>query len=187
MLAALTLTMLPAGAASKIYKTFDEDGNVVFTDVAPKTEQPNQPVELEPPNSFTPPPDTREGISLEEWLGTDGEVAGEAAATGYQSLAVGAPGNDEGLRDNAGNVTVRADLIPELAQDHALQVYLDGTLMETSNSTTVELINIDRGTHNVQLRVVDAAGSTLISSAPSVFHLQRRSVINQPASRAPTR
>jgi hypothetical protein len=179
--------MLPAGAASKIYKTFDEDGNVVFTDVAPKTEQPNQPVELEPPNSFTPPPDTREGISLEEWLGTDGEVAGEAAATGYQSLAVGAPGNDEGLRDNAGNVTVRADLIPELAQDHALQVYLDGTLMETSNSTTVELINIDRGTHNVQLRVVDAAGSTLISSAPSVFHLQRRSVINQPASRAPTR
>ena len=75
---------------------------------------------------------------------------------------------------------MRAAIEPALAPGHAMQLYLDGTLAQAAPDTTFQLSNVDRGTHSVELRVVDGSGATLINSEPSVFHLQRRSVILQP-------
>ena len=41
-----------AVAAKQIFKTVDAEGNVVFTDVPPRSEQPAQRVELVAPNTF---------------------------------------------------------------------------------------------------------------------------------------
>ncbi len=177
-----------ASAATKIYRTVDEDGNVVFTDVPPREAGQEDAVDVETPNSFTPPPVESNRKTVAEWLGNDGESAPEdgeeAAATSYRSLQVASPANDEGIRENAGNVTVTAAIEPELADGHVMQVYLDGTLLQSGHATSFQLTSLDRGTHNLQLRVVDASGNTLITSKPTVFHLQRRSVILQPNRRA---
>ncbi len=182
--AIVSLAMQPAAAAaSRIYKTVDEDGNVVFTDQPPRPDQSGDAVELESQNTFTPAPAAEQGA---EQAAADSEASDEADSTpAYRSLTITSPANDEGLRENAGNVTVMANIDPALGPDHTLQVYLDGTLRESSNGPSAQLFNVDRGTHTLELRIVDESGATLITSAPSVFHLQRRSVINQPARSRP--
>lgn len=184
-----------AAASTKIYRTVDAQGNVVFTDVPPRPDQQGQAVELDEGSTFTPPPTpTAESapqqsrMSVEQWLGGDGEppAPGEeqAAPGNYQALEIITPGNDEAVRDNAGNVPVTTRLQPELASGHAMQVLLDGQLAQTGQTTSFTLTNVDRGTHSVQVRVVDANGNTVMVSNPAVFHLQRRSVILQPNKRA---
>jgi hypothetical protein len=173
-----------AEANSRIYKTVDENGNVVFTDVPPRPDQQGEEVQLTAPSSFSPEPTGRQQQSLEDWLGTADNPAAddeEESASPYNMLQVASPADDEGLRDNAGNVTVTATVVPALQPDHVMQLYLDGELAQSGPTTTFQLSNVDRGTHNLELRIVSSRGDTLISSPASVFHLQRRSVINQPA------
>ncbi|HEX7037611.1 MAG TPA: DUF4124 domain-containing protein [Pseudomonadales bacterium] len=182
----LVLAAGALAAESRIYRTVDENGNVVFTDVPPADGRAGRTVELGPGNTFTPPPTAAsEGRSLESWLGRESdEDETEGAAIRYRSLRVAGPPHDQALRDNAGNVTVTAEVDPELAPSHVIQLYLDGALQQTGHTTRFELTNVDRGTHQVELRIVDASGNTLATSEPSVFHLQRRSVLLQPAKRS---
>ena len=173
-----------AEAATRIYRTVDEHGNVGFTDVPPKSEEQGQAVDLNQGSSFQPPEQPGSSRSLESWLGTEDQRSEKEPNRGYTSLSVASPAGDGALRDNAGNVTVVADLAPDLHPDHVLQLYLDGELAQSSRTPVFQLVNVDRGTHQIELRVVDAAGNTLAASEPSTFHLQRRSAILQPAGRA---
>lgn len=192
--AALLIATLGAGAAeaeaARIYRMVDEHGNVVFTDVPPKSGEHGEAVDLSRGNTYRAPPASEPGPSrsLESWLGEDGAGdGGEAAVTRYSTLAVASPGHDEAIRNNAGNVAVVAAVEPELQEGHVMQLYLDGELRQSSRTPAFQLTNLDRGTHSVELRIVDASGQTLARSEPSVFHLQRRSVILQPpAGRRPS-
>ncbi len=186
--AALSLAALavPGVAAATIYRTVDEHGNVVFTDVPPKDGEKGTAVQLDRPNSFEPPARTQAGATtVDQWLeqqrGEAQDGSGDKhAAAGYQSLKIVAPADDAAVRENAGNVVVMGEAQPPLRAGDSVQVYLDGALRRTVSSTTVQLANVDRGTHAVQLRIVDAAGNTLVASEPVTFHLQRRSVLLQP-------
>lgn len=185
VIAAVLCVPVESEAATRIYRTVDENGNVAFTDVPPRPGESGEAVELGEGSNYEPPPaaeaadDGERPVRLEDWLGGDQEQEAEVQA--YTSLRITAPADDESLRDNAGNVTVVADLAPTLQAGHRLQLYLDGQLVQTATSgTTFRLANVDRGTHQVEVRVVGASGDTLIASSPSTFHLQRRSVILQP-------
>jgi hypothetical protein len=189
-LLAACLLAPPAEAATRIYRTVDEDGNVVFTDVPPRPGEPGEAVELGEGTTFSspppssPPPQPAAQVRLEDWLsGAEaGNDEGENAAAPYHSLRIVAPADDEGLRDNAGNVTVRAELVPDLRAGHVLQLYMNGALVQSVRTgSTFQLTEVDRGTHTIEVRVVDAGGTDLIRSEPSTFHLQRRSVLLQPA------
>lgn len=194
LMAAGLLAAVQAPAASTIYRTVDENGNVVFTDVPPKPGEPGQAVDLDRGNSFTPPEggerrdDRPTGRSLEEWLrgadGTDEEDSRASAADDYGTLRVESPANDQAVRANDGNVTVVAGVEPALQPGHTMQVYLDGALRQSGQTTTLQLVNVDRGTHTVMLRIVDGSGEPVAASEPSVFHLQRRSVLLQPGNRS---
>jgi hypothetical protein len=184
LLAVLAATGAPAEAATRIYRTVDADGNVVFTDVPPRPGEPGEPVELQQGSDFTPPePATNPSplVRLEDWLG-ENDDDGEAAPASYATLRILSPADDEGLRDNAGNVMVVAEIDPALQTGHTLQLYLDGTLTQSIRSgRTFQLTNVDRGSHSLELRVVDAGGATLMASEAHSFHLQRRSVLSQPS------
>jgi hypothetical protein len=185
LLAMGLLATAGASAATKIYRTVDEDGNVVFTDVPPKSGEQGEAVDLNQSNTFTPPQRQDTGRSLGSWRG-EGEAAGDGEEPGgarYRAVSVASPANDADIRDNAGNVTIGAAIDPELHSGHAVQLYLDGELQQSAQGTSFRLTNIDRGTHSVELRIVDQAGNTVAASAPSTFHLQRRSVLTQPAPR----
>jgi hypothetical protein len=164
-------------AASRIYKTVDENGNVVFTDVPPKEGESSEAIAVETPNTFP----AAEPESREQWIVDPTDEESEAAPFTYASLNISAPSNDEAVRENAGNVNVVAEVSPELQIGHRVRILLDGKPEQAAAQTVFMLPNVDRGTHSVQAEVIDDSGKVLISSAPTTFHLQRVAAAPRPS------
>ncbi len=177
------LTALFSGVvqADKIYRTVDENGNVVFSDLPPankqsssdapqKSETKQAEIEVEPVNTY----ESAVATPRQEY---SGESKPSTRAAYYQVLDIMQPSPDESLRDNAGNVTIIAAVQPDMRSDHSLQLVMDGTESGASaEGNSISLGNVDRGTHTISLRIVDRGGNVLIESDPVTFHLQRYSI-----------
>jgi len=182
----ISASMLAASsqaAGSRIYKTVDEDGNVVFTDVPPKEGEKSQAVAVETPNTFDPAPGTAE--TRDAWNIDQSADAEQTDSVGYQSAAIVSPSDDSSVRENAGNVSVVAELEPELQPGHKVRLMLDGKPEQEGRQTAFMLLNVDRGTHSANIEVVDASGNVLIVSEPITFTLQRYSILNAPPKPTP--
>ena len=156
------------GAAERIYKTVDEHGNTVYTDVPPKEGEQGESVNVVPLNTIdltpTEPPQEINAPANDE------PVTGDY----YAALAVTSPANDEAVRDNAGNVVISAAVNPPLVRGHRMLLVFDDEATEIeAEQSTFYITNVDRGSHTVAVRVVDRAGNVLKQSPPITFHLQR--------------
>ncbi len=162
----LTALLVPvAGPLAAIYKSVDEYGNVVYTD-EPGADA--KPVEL-PPLSTVPAP--KSGTPAAEPAG-----AGQPAAV-YQQITIVSPAPDATIRDNTGAVAISVTTEPALAEGHGFIYYLNGDAQgEPVPSSELSLQNVDRGTHDVEVAVVDASGKELIRSESVRFYLHRQSL-----------
>jgi hypothetical protein len=167
LLIVLMFSVYAATGAQEIYRTVDQNGNVIFSDVPSKGSEKIKLKETttikslnaEPSSLFTPPnPKQEESIP-------------------YKSISITAPANDEAIRDNAGNVSIKVALEPALRPGHQMVVYLDGKETREGTGNVFNLENIDRGTHQLRASVKDPDGHIVISSKSTTFHLLRHSVI----------
>lgn len=172
-LIALLLSPLAAVADEdvQIYRTVDEDGNVVYTDQPPSDDA--EPVELDP---ITTVP----AVTVES--GAGGDEAGDEESTGspgYSGLTFVYPPADATIRHNGGQVPFRLALQPEgarLAQGHRVEIVLDGEVRGSANALEVTVGAVDRGPHEVSARIVGASGGVLVRSPMVSFFLLRHSV-----------
>ena len=180
LLITCTLAAASGNAASgRIYKTVDENGNVVFTDVPPSNGD-RAAISVEEPNTFT----TSEALPREDWIvePKEGDEEGskrEERTLAYRALTVTNPVDDSSVRENAGNVSVTVLPAPDLQSGHRIRLLLDGSPQQEGNQTTFQLNNLDRGTHSLSAEIVDADGQVLFAGGASTFHLQRHS-LSQP-------
>lgn len=154
-------------ATAAVYKSVDAQGNVVYTDDPEGNGDPVKlpPLSTVPPRKYTP-------------ATTSSPDAAETAPL-YQQLEITAPTPDATLRDNTGNVTVSVALQPDLntTAGHRLQYMLDGQPQgKPSDSSQAQFPNVPRGTHTVEVAVVDASGHELKRSTGIRFHLHRQSI-----------
>lgn len=166
-------------AADQIYKTVDAQGNVTFTDIAPKNagDAQVQQVQVAPANSYETSAADRADPTA--WIVEDPTAdADEDVAEFYRSARITSPTDDAGIRENAGNVTITAEVLPRLRPGHQLRLLIDGTVEQVTRATSFQLTSMDRGTHVAQVDVVNADGRVLFSGQPSSFHLQRHSVLH---------
>jgi len=170
LLLPLLLSVPPATAA--VYMEKDSEGNVIFTDKPSSPEA--KPVELSPPSTYQPPalpaPPPRKPAA---------EPAAEAV---YESVEIISPADDEPVRANDGRLSVSVEVSPPLKPGHRLELHMDGKKIAETRGDHFDLENIDRGTHSLQVQVVDEKGKTLISSKAITFHLLRYA-IPRPATR----
>ncbi|WP_313304110.1 DUF4124 domain-containing protein [Stutzerimonas balearica] len=162
LLGLLALLALQAHG-SEIYKYTDAQGNTVFTNQQPENVQ-AQPVELPPANTVDirtpePPP----------------PLPGEAQQNGqpYRHLAIAGIPDEQALRANNGTFVVSAELDPPLQPSHRLRFVLDGIPQaEPSQATSLQLNNIDRGQHRLEVQILQ--GERVIQrSEPQLFTVQR--------------
>lgn len=160
----LAVFALPSTA--EIYSYTDEQGNRAFTDrpggravEAVKSRPTNSMPAVETQRPATPAP------------------APKAARPRYERLDIEQPVADATLRENAGNVQVVASSDPALRPGHLFRLLLDGQAVgEPSSQPAFALPNVDRGTHQLVVEILDVDGTTLIASAPRTFHLHRTSL-----------
>lgn len=161
------LSLSATAGAQDIYRTVDKDGNVVFSDVPSKGSEKIQlkdttviqSLKSEPSSLINSTPDQKK------------------KSIPYKSLSITAPADDEAIRNNAGNLSVKVALEPMLRPGHELVLYLDGTEKTHGKGGVFNLENIDRGTHQLRASVKDADGHILISSKSTTFHLLRYSAL----------
>ena len=174
----LLTVALASVAHGQIYRTVDENGNVVFTDIPPRETDTAEQVIVEEPNSFA----IEEAIGpREQWI-VEPEAAGDdEPAFSYKSLEIKSPQDDEAVRENAGNITIVGVASPRLQQGHRMRLFMDGQPVSEGRQSQFALENVVRGTHVLALEIIDGKGRTLIRSDPHSFHMLRVSVRPVPA------
>lgn len=175
VMTALFICSVPAMA--EVYKCEDADGNITYTDTP--CEQ-GERLKLPPAQTYTP--------GAIPTLPLAADKKDNKKNNGYDSLEITEPENDSVIRDNTGAVKISYRLKPALksALGHRFAVAIDGTRMKTKGtSNQIQLSDIDRGTHTVQIHVVDDEDKTLISSEPVNFHMKQHSILHKSPLSAP--
>lgn len=174
------MILLPAAlaagplAASEIYRTTDEDGNVVFTDDPPSEDA--EPVELKPLTTVEPVEGDPDGGGT---VDTPEEEEPDTPANGISGVAIAYPGDEKGIRHNGGNVPFEVELQPEgaaLPRGHQIEIILDGEVRARAASTRVTVSLVERGPHTVRARVLDTTGAPRYESEPVKFYLLRKAL-----------
>lgn len=157
------LALLSIGAMAEIYRYTDANGKTVFTDRPPPGNA--TPVDL-------PPANTVEMTLPEPTQRTEKSAPGEPRAP-YRVLSVGGIPDGEALRANAGVITLTAQIDPPLRRGHLLRFLFNGEpAAGASTATLLQLRDVDRGEHSVQLEVL--SGERVIQrSATEHFTVQR--------------
>lgn len=166
----LALLLVPPGITAQIYRTTDEQGNVVFTDTPPPEGAEREEVQLQPTNT-APSPEPRPDLAPRE------KDPGEEAAAVKYGVAITVPANETTIPMGPGNFSVSAVVRPSLGTDHKLQLYMDGVPWgEPQTVPSWALTNVFRGAHDVTVAVTDSEGEHLAVSEPVRVYVLRPSI-----------
>jgi hypothetical protein len=152
-------------AQAGVYTYIDADGNRVFTD-QPQSEQAER-IELAPSNAMSatqaPPPMAPPEVMSKELR--------------YQVLRILVPEPDATIRDMTGNLIISATSEPALHAGHSFRLIMDGKPASAAGRSPVfPLENIDRGTHQISVEILDASGRIVERTPSQPFHMKRTSL-----------
>ncbi|MFO7786143.1 MAG: DUF4124 domain-containing protein [Halospina sp.] len=176
-LTALVLALLLAPGspvAGEVYRHVDENGNVTYSDEP--ADDDSEAMELEPLSEVNLP----DGAARER-RDRDDEPEGDSGndeQQGYESIEITEPEHDSAFWRGDGLVVVRLQSQPSLRSGHRYALELDGERTRESRDTSFTLENMDRGTHEVVIHVINANGETISSSDVTRFTLHRPSQQN---------
>jgi len=157
----LCLLLFSLPATAEVYTYVDEEGNRVFTDRP--TPGDAERIELTPSNAMTPPVIPPVPPPPEP-----------PAPPLYQLLRILVPEPDATISDGAGNLIVTANSDPALLAGHTYRLLLDGQAVGMPGRSPVfPLTNLDRGTHQLAVEILDAKGRTLERTPSQPVHIKR--------------
>jgi len=160
------------GEESKIYKRTDESGHTVFSDEASEGAEE---IEVREPVTFSPDAMTRRYQQLNRSADEDTDDKDIS----YDRLAITEPANDQTIRSNPGNFQVNFEVSPIPRENHTLQLLLDGEVFrQIAPPGPIQLTNVDRGTHKLQLQIVTRNNEVVQTSPAVTMHLLRHSILH---------
>lgn len=162
--------------ANGIYSYTDAQGNRVYTDKPPATQPSSlKAAELSPINSITMPV-PRAHTERPQHSVAQHE---QQDITAYSSVTLLQPEHESTVRANDRVLHVHVLSDPALKPSHSYQLWLDGAPKGApSQSTSWRVEEIDRGTHSVQVHIVDALGNSIAQSSSHSIHL-RQTTLNE--------
>lgn len=165
------IVMLSAPVSAEIYRQVDAQGNVTYTD-EPTAEAPAETVKIRPVTTVTlPKPEAvREPEELREKVEKEGSI--------YSEVRFTSPENEQAFHSGSGDVAFEVTSSPGLRNGHKYEVTLDGQPVGQSNSGTIMVRNVYRGTHEARVNIVDTSGVTVKTGESIQFTIHRPSVLN---------
>ena len=163
--------LLSVPASAEVYRQVDAQGNVTYTD-EPSDQAPAEKVTIRPVTTITlPKPEAvREPAELRKKVETEGAA--------YSDLRFSAPQDQQAFYSGNGDVSFQVTSSPGLKGSHKYEVTLDGQPVGQTTSGTVTVRNIDRGTHQAGVGIIDSSGVTIKTGDTISFTIHRPSVLN---------
>ncbi|WJK10323.1 DUF4124 domain-containing protein [Pseudomonas fluorescens] len=166
-LIALCLSLIALGASAEVFTYIDAQGNRVYTD-QPRGNAKRVP--LATSNRMASNPSSAATVK-------PSKKSAEPPLFHYDMLRVLIPEPDATIRSSAGELIVSVTSEPGLQRGHLYRLLLDGQAVgEPGLSPVFPLSNIDRGSHNLSVEILDAQGRTVEKTANQPFHMQRISL-----------
>jgi hypothetical protein len=166
VIALCALLSLTPAVSAEVYTYVDAEGNRVFTDQPRRNAKK---VDIAPTNRVAQPTNTPSRASRTK--------PAPSPIFRYQLLRILAPEPDSTIREIQGNLNVTVTNDPELQPGHLYQLLLDGLpYAAPTRSPVFPLTNIDRGTHQLSVEIVDGNGRVLERTPNQPFHLLRISL-----------
>jgi hypothetical protein len=145
-----------------IYKKVGPDGEVIYSDnPLPDSKEVKVPQAsgykpVKPPPAFTPyqPPEKK------------------SQAKPQVKLSITSPKQDEVIWGVQDQISVTVDLEPGLAAGEQLEYLIDGKSVLTGSATSYTFSKVYRGTHTLEVRLIDHAGNSILSQKVT-FHMHR--------------
>lgn len=179
---ALLLCAVSSTALSQVYKVVDKDGNVTYTDTAPKNGR--KPMELQP-LSVIEAPDYSTPVSNADDPVEKGKSL-RALRSKYKDFAITSPQQDESVFAQEQNVTVVWATKAPLVAGMKVNFSIDGARQPATESNSISVPPLERGEHTVGASLLDANGK-VIANAPSVtFFVKQPSIYTNPPPVRPT-
>ena len=176
MVSALLSALACFAANAEVYTYIDKDGNRVFTDQPQRGNA--QKLQLTPPNAMPNQP----GVRMPPPLYAPATPALPPGPPAYQLLRILVPEPDTTIRANDGALIVSATSDPALLPGHLYRLLLDGKPVgEPGRSPVFPLHNVDRGTHQLSVEIIDTLGRTIEQTPNQPFHMFRVSVAESAA------
>lgn len=170
LLTGITL-LLGSHASAEIYRQVDAQGNVTYTD-EPSGQAPAETVKIKPVTTVTLP--KPEAVREPEQLRQKVEEEGAA----YSSVGFTAPEDKQAFHSGSGDIAFAVTSSPGLKKGHKYEVTLDGQPVGQTTSGRVSVRNVDRGTHEAGVGIVDSNGVTVKTGNTISFTVHRPSVLN---------
>jgi hypothetical protein len=167
ILLVLGLLAATAALAQEAYRWVDEDGVVHYSD---RPREGAEQVQLPTPNVAV----SRQ-VARPATTASDDEPAEELVAVRYDSIEIVSPAAEETLWNIEGVLSVSVALRPALQPGHQVRAYHNGEMTPVSG-TSFQLQEVWRGSHSIQVEVVDETGKLMIRSTPSRFFVQQNTV-----------
>jgi len=165
ILFAVLALVLPSAVFAKLYKCKNAQGEVIYTDK--KCDGQGEELKLPPYSTYKP-----NIIPVPK-----SAPAAKDPAVSYKQLEITSPKKDELVYSNSGVVNVKFKIDGPLLslKGHKFAVVLDGERLKSRGVTTqIRLNSVERGTHTLQVVVVDVDDKIIKSSETVTFHTQRR-------------
>jgi hypothetical protein len=148
----------------EVYKTVDEDGNIIFTDRPTTNSEEIKLKELKTTETVKPSSSSSGSASRGK----------NTADFSYKKLFVSKPADGSSIRSNTGNVSISVNSEPSLRSGHRILITMNGKELSKGTGKSVSLTNVDRGTHTVTVSIIDSSSNTIISTSSS-FSILRAS------------
>lgn len=177
MRSALIVLLLCLASASQaaVYRWQDASGKTQYGDSPPAGVAAEE-VELAPLSTYAPPPPTPAAEPAAE-----AEVEAEAGPVQrYRRLAITQPTDGQTIRSDDGQIRVAVDLRPALQETagHRLIAVIDGRRVPGSNGSVT--VRVDRGSHRLQVAVIDSDGKVLARSRQIGFDVRPKTILPIP-------
>lgn len=148
---------------NQVYLTTDSDGNPVFSDQASDNAQTHV---IEEPMGYDGEQVNRDLERANRLRNPRVNQQEEVKVSPYKTLAITNPKHEDIIRDNSGSVSVTASIAPRVHPRHRLQIILDGVVVAEGLSASLQ--NVFRGTHNINLRVVEKDSGEVFQDGPAI-------------------
>ncbi|MGC3875312.1 DUF4124 domain-containing protein [Halomonas sp. GXIMD04776] len=182
--------------AATVYRSVDDQGNIVFTDTPRENSQrlKLQPLTVVPSREAVSPEILK--ISPKRASGKDVSPRPSRSVAGpfmpYSTFRILSPEDGYTLQTGyAGDLVVDIDVEPALRKDHRIRLLVDGDISQSAMHTQAFILNnLNRGEHTLLAELLDAQGKVRHRSDPVTLYVHRASVNlpsnpNNPAGRPP--